>query len=130
MKYTTQSTTQAAPAKYSLLAPGTYEVAVADAKETESQAGNPMLELRLRLVNKDGTLGQSVWDRLVLTPKAAWRIDNFLHAAGRHPGAGKEIDIEPEDLIGLTVTAEIEVEEYKGEKKNRVARYVSSGDAF
>jgi hypothetical protein len=130
MKYTTQSTTQAAPAKYSLLSPGTYELAVADAQETQSQAGNPMMELRLRRVNTDGTLGQSVWDRLVLTPKAAWRIDNFLHATGRHPGAGKEIELEGESLIGLTVSAEIEIEEYKGEKKNKVARYVTAGDGF
>ena len=87
--------------------PGVYRVEIENAVEKRSQAGNEMIKLVCRVVLPDGTLGPEIWDHLVFTPKAAWKIDQFLASIGQAVVAGEEVNIDAGDLIGQTALAEI-----------------------
>lgn len=90
-----------------LVPDGPYCVEVVDAKEKTSKSGNPMIELKLEVRPEGGGSGPKFFDWLVMSEAAAWKFDQFLAAAGRHPGEGVEVDIEPDDLIGLLLTARL-----------------------
>ena len=90
-----------------LVPDGLYCVEVIDAKEKRSKAGNDMIELKLEVKLEGGGSGPKFFDWLIISEAAAWKFDQFLAAAGRHPGEGVEIDVEPDDLIGLLLTARL-----------------------
>jgi hypothetical protein len=97
---------------------------VIDAKETRSQAGNSMIELKLR-VNDEAT----VYDNLVFTEKAFWKVDQFLRAVGSHPGEGKDIEMTAEECIDMKGTLKIKHgKTLGGNPKNEVDAYTWKED--
>lgn len=107
-----------------LVEPGEYELRLIDAKESMSQAGNEMLELAHRIMMPDGTEGPKVYDRLVFTEKAMWRVDQYVAACGKHPGEGQTFDLYPSLMFGWTCRAKLKVDEYNGKKRNQVEEYL------
>lgn len=95
-----------------ILAPGEYPFEVTNCEAKTSKAGNPMFELKLRVGDK-----ASVYDNLVFTQAAFWKIDQFLRAVGAHPGEGQSIDLEADDCIG-----------HKGRVKIRTGKTASGND--
>jgi len=76
---------------FQLLEPGNYIAIVAEAKEGTSSNGNPKIDLKLD-VN-----GTTVYDTLVFTDAAAWKIDTFLKATGQAPAKkGAMVDVNAE----------------------------------
>lgn len=104
--------------------PGEHTLRVVEAKEDTSKGGNDMIKLTLQVVRKDGSKGPKLFDYLVFTAAAFWKVDQFLKAAERHPGAGEEINIDADDLIGIEVEAELKIEEHEGKKSNKVESYL------
>jgi len=108
---------------YALLEPGEYDFEVVDAKERISQSGNEMIELKLRLQGE-----VHVFDNLVFTEKALWKIDQFLKAVGAHPGEDKDITVEADDCLGHRGRCQLKIETYTGRngeiRKNVVDAYV------
>jgi hypothetical protein len=97
---------------------------VIDAKETTSKAGNSMIELKMR-VNDEAT----VYDNLVFTEKAFWKVDQFLRAVGAHPGEGKDIGMTAEECIGMKGTLKIKHgKTLGGNPKNEVDAYTWKED--
>lgn len=93
-----------------ILKPGEYGFTVVDATEKVAKStGNPMIELKLR-VNDEAV----VYDNLVFTPKAFWKIDQFLKSVKAHPGPGHESNIEADDCLGLEGTCNIKTEKDQG----------------
>jgi hypothetical protein len=111
-------------------APGEYPCTVVAAKETRSKSGNPMIEIRIRAIESDGqAFGPGIFDYLVFTDGAKWKVDAFLQSADLWPGEHAPINIEAEDLIGKTVTAKLGTEKgTDGVTRNKVETYIS--DAF
>lgn len=72
---------------FHLLEPGEYIAFVEEAREGTSEKGNPKIELKLSVC------GSTVYDTLVFTETAAWRIDCFLKACGLAPEKGAFIDV-------------------------------------
>lgn len=103
MKYTTNNPSSSARF---LVPDGIYEIEILDAKERTSKSGNPMMELKCQ-VHQNGESGPKFYDWLVMSEGAAWKIDNFLAAVGRHPGEGVEVDLDGDDLIGMTCRARL-----------------------
>lgn len=104
---------------------GEYTVRVEDAMEKTSNSGNDMIELQLRIIRHDKTEGPAMKDWLVFSEKAYWRVDQFLIAAGKHPGEGEEVSLDADELIGVEVGASL-VQEKTDEGTNmRVKRYNS-----
>ena len=104
MKYTAGNTS--AGDRF-LVPDGIYCVEVLDAKEKTSKQGNPMIEFKLQVVPEGGGSGPKFFDWLVQSESSAWKIDQFLAAAGKHPGEGVEIEIDPDDYIGMLITARL-----------------------
>lgn len=90
-----------------LVPDGLYCVEAIDAKEKTSKTGNPMIELKLEVKLEGGGSGPKFFDWLVLSESTAWKMDQFLAAAGKHPGEGVEVDVDADDLIGLLLTARL-----------------------
>ena len=72
---------------FQLLEPGNYIAIVAEAREGTSNAGNPKIDLKLDVG------GVTVFDQLVFTENAGWRIDTFLKACGLAPEKGAYLDL-------------------------------------
>jgi hypothetical protein len=85
--------------------PGVYKMEVASAADKTSQNGNAMIKLVCKIQLEDGSSGPEVWDHLVFTPKAAWKIDQFLASIGRATIPGEDIDVDAIDLIGAVGVA-------------------------
>lgn len=64
-----------------ILPPGTYEFAVHDFQMRTSKANNPMIELHIRIL--DGNVTHTIFDYLVNTLKAQYKIKNFCYAVGK-----------------------------------------------
>jgi len=79
---------------FQLLEPGNYIAFVEEAKEGVSQNGNPKIDLKLNIN------GASVFDSLVFTENAGWKIDTFLKACGLAPEKGAYLDLTAEMCEG------------------------------
>ena len=104
------------------LAAGDYSVEVIDAIETMSKNGHDMIELKLK--THEGAL---VYDFLVFTPNAFWKIDAFRAATGETVTADQEVDLTADDLIGRLGRVRLVVEEYNGRKRNKVVAWLPRG---
>jgi len=104
-----------------LLPPGRYLVQVIAAKLAQSKAnGTDMIELTL--LEKESR--NYIYDRLVFTEKAYFRIDQFFAATGSPLTAGEEVDVEPEDCLNRKGWVDLVVEEYNGKSKNAVRQWL------
>jgi hypothetical protein len=110
---------------------GDYRIAVVNATERTSKAGNPMIELKHEIL---GPVGGSdfveggrpkVFDNLVFTANAAWKIDQFRAAIGEDVTEGEEVDVDADALIGATLTARIVLgKNDKGADRNEIGAYI------
>lgn len=124
LKYTGQEIEQP---EYKILDPGDYNFVVDDAQERDSKSGNAMIALKLKV--GDAPNDRNVYDYLVFDGKSEWKLGTFLHAIGRHPGVGVEMEIDPNDLVGRSGRAKIKVELYNGNKSNKVQDYLFDKNA-
>ena len=113
------------------VADGDYRIAVIGAQEKTSSAGNPMIELKHEVLGliggpdlPEGNLPR-VYDNLVFTANASWKIDQFRAAIGEEVIDGQEVDIDADDLIGATLSAHIVVgKNQKGNNRNEIGAYI------
>lgn len=116
---------------------GEYRLAVTDAEETTSSNGNPMCKLKLETLGPVGgedfeeSTGPVVYDNLVFTPAAFWKIDQFRTAIGEKVEKGEEVEIDPDDLIGATLSAHLtQGESTSGKIRMEVQGYLApDGDS-
>jgi predicted metal-dependent phosphoesterase TrpH len=107
--------------------PGIYRVEVKNAVEKTSQNGNAMIKLVCKILLKDDVEGPEVWDHLVFTAKASWKIDQFLASIGQAVVPGEEVSVEATDLVGEVGVAEIGEEagtNNPDQRFNNIARWV------
>ena len=100
--------------------PGDHEVEIIDAVDTVSKSGHEMIELKLRT-----NAGSLLYDFLVFTPNAFWKIDAFRASTGELVMPGEDVEITGEELIGRIGTARLIVDEYNGRKRNKVTAWLT-----
>ena len=101
--------------------PGDYTVEVVGAEESISQKShNEKIELKLK-VEPSGAI---LYDNLVFTANAFWKIDAFRAATGETVAPDEDVEIVADDLIGRKGRARLVVEEYNGKKHNKVAAWL------
>lgn len=111
----------------SAVTPGTYDFRVVDAVEKVSKSDNVMIALTIAILVDGEEIGRAL-DHLVFTKTAGWKIDQFLHSIGQHPGEGVDHDIQCHDILGEEGSVEIGNEEgSKGGTFNTVVRYLAPG---
>ncbi len=101
--------------------PGDYIVEVVGAEESISQKShNEQIELKLEVEPS----GWIVWDYLVFTANAFWKIDAFRAATGEKVTPDEDIEIIADDLIGRRGRVRLVVEEHNGKKRNKVGAWL------
>lgn len=103
---------------------GEYDFMVVEVEKTFAQSsGNPMLKVRLDLQGADG----SVWDNLVLTEKAMFKVVTFLESIGLKE-KGKDMTLSigeaADKAVGLEGRLKIKHETYNGEARAKVDHYI------
>ena len=100
--------------------PGDYTIEVVNAEESISKSRNEMIELKLR-VEPSGAI---LYDCLVFTPNAFWKIDAFRAATGETVTPDEDVEINADELIGRTGRVRLIIEEYNGKKRNKVTAWL------
>ena len=103
---------------------GEYNFMVVEVEKTYAQSsGNPMLKVRLDLQWADGC----VFDNLVLTDKAMFKVVSFLESIGLKE-KGKELLISigeaADKAVGLEGRCVLKHETYNGEVRAKVDKYI------
>ena len=112
---------------------GEYNLIIANAEEALSSNSNEMIKIKLRVTQPhfDGDEGPVVFDNLVFTERAFWKIDQFLKAIGEHPGEGREVSVDPDDLIGKMCKAKLSVgQTSQGKPCNDLDHYITPSEGF
>jgi hypothetical protein len=106
------------------LPPGTYDFAVADAIEKQSQRGNTMIELQIVVKTPDGKNGVRIFDHLTFVPKSFWKIDHFRLSTGEKLVQGQTVRFEAEDCLDRQGRVLLTVDTYQGRDRNKVEDYI------
>ena len=102
---------------------GIYDFVVADANDKRSQGGNEMIELQLIIKGPDGQESK-VYDNLVFTPKAFWKIDTFRLCTGDKLVKGQSVEFDATDCLDRTGKCYVIVDKYEGRERNKVSEYL------
>lgn len=105
-------------------AEGQHVVKLVDIEETESQAGNDMLNATFQVVKGNST-GAKLYDNFVLTEKALWKLQSFLTAIGMKADGKVMLDLDK--IIGKTCIVEVAHEEYEGKTRARIQEFIKLG---
>ena len=106
------------------LKPGTYELIVTDCKESQTKGGHDTFQM----VMKTPDPNTYVTDNLVFSEAAAWKVSQFMRGTGARIEEGEDIDITPNDVIGMALVAKVIVEKYNDKNYNKVERYLDPLD--
>jgi hypothetical protein len=85
------------------LKPGTYDLEIKAVKPSESQQGNPCLDIQFTEVNDAGRH----FERIPLMENTYWRLKRLIAAAGLDAEAKWKVSDLQQDLVGAVVRAEI-----------------------
>lgn len=97
---------------------GEAELTIKSAVEKKSQNGTNMLTLGL-----EDAEGGFVMDNVCLEGPGAFRAEQLFNALGLD--ADTAASMEASDLVGMNVTAVIVMEEYNGEERSKVKKYIA-----
>lgn len=107
------------------IADGWASARIVEAELVEAESsGNEMFKIVMEC--KNGKEKAKVWDNLVLTPNALWKLKSLLEAASVDVPES-EMEISAEDLMDLEFDVEILNETYEGRERPRVTSYAPAG---
>ena len=108
------------------LEPGIYGLTIEKLEETTSSTGNPMWKVTYSVdedAQGNAVEGQrKLWDNFVLVDKALWKLKELFDALGIDTSDVVEMD--PQELVGLSIQARVVHDEYNGETVNRVKKII------
>lgn len=109
--------------------PGVYQAVIDDYDlGVAKSSGNEMLTLTYKVITPGSEKSKKLWDRIVLTDKAAWKMDQFLQAVGKATKKKRKGTLDLDDLIGETLTVNVRQGEYNGDPTAEVARVSAPAD--
>jgi hypothetical protein len=98
---------------------------IVDAELTTAESsGNEMFKIVIEATR--GKEKAKVWDNLVITQNALWKLRSLLEAAGHEIGED-DMDISTDDLIDLEFDVELVNEEYEGRQHPKVVSFAPAG---
>lgn len=102
-----------------LIEEGEHELTIVAAKEAKSQNGTPMLVVDFHEVETEGFTR----DNICLAGPGAFKAKQFMKALGLEEEEFASMDAA--DLVGLNINADITNEEYEGEVRAKVKKYIA-----
>lgn len=100
------------PATAEPIPAGTYNCTIVHAGPAISKSGNPMIKLRWRVDDAGEYWHRTIFDNLVFTAAALWRVRQTLEALGYASTFKGEIN--PENLLGESAMLQITVQAGNG----------------
>tara|TARA_Y100001973_G_C5204076_1_gene340080 strand:- start:3509 stop:3949 length:441 start_codon:yes stop_codon:yes gene_type:complete len=101
---------------------GEYELRIKDYEFRTSKAGNEIINLMF----EEKESKKYIWDNLVFTPKAQWKIKQFLGAIEKEVGKSANMDESfMNDIVGEHLWVEVGTDSYGGKTKNTIEKYLS-----
>ena len=97
------------------------DTCVAGISQGRSTAGSETLDLRLRLFTGEQPVG-ACYETLVDHEKTRWKLNAFIKCTGYTSVPG-EVNLIPENIVGLRGHCHVYVDEYNGKKRNKVATF-------
>jgi hypothetical protein len=86
-----------------------------------------MIELELRILGPNGEKKGLVYDHLVFTEKAFWKIDDYREAVGEKLIPGQHVVYNADDAIDTQGRLVLMIDNYGGRARNKVSHYVTNG---
>lgn len=112
-----------------ILPDGEYDFEVLKAEPQTSQAGNEMLKLMVRVFDGNGNKIQ-LFDYLVASDKAAWKIAQFCKATGMESKLDADGELLADDVKGRTGVCRVVVDDDdQWGTRNQIGGYVVDTDA-
>jgi hypothetical protein len=108
-----------------IIPPGEYKARIVSAEESVTNKGDEKIELKLQIIMTDGSDGPFVWENLIFTEKASWKIQECLAAIGKTFDEGEEVEVAASDFDGEELRVLLEKGEYNGKEKMQVKRYIA-----
>lgn len=110
-----------------LLPEGIYD---AEVEEVELKGGDkPYLSWKFKTIDDDPKLnGKTLYNNTSLLPQSLWVLASLLDCLGVERPEGA-MDLDLEELVGLTIALQVEHEEYEGQTKSRVTSFMPAGEA-
>ncbi len=105
-----------------LLEQGTCSFVIKKAKEVRSKSGNPMIEIEMDVTDINNKVA-AVFDYIFYSDAAKWKLVTFCKAVDMEEKLLEGM-LEPRDLINKKGQLIVKHEEYNGDKKNKVNRYL------
>lgn len=81
-----------------MVPPDTYRARIHKVKDRVSEAGNPCILLTWRIAGTEPPAGQNVFEQMVMTPEAYWKVGEILTAIGF--SGFDENGFDSNDLVG------------------------------
>jgi hypothetical protein len=104
---------------------GDYAFVVDDAGEKQTAKGDPKIELQL-LIKYNGR-DFRVFDNLVFTKNAFWKIDQFRLSTGEKLITGQKVNLEAEDCVDRRGKCHLYIDTFEGRSRNKVDAYLPPG---
>lgn len=99
---------------------GVYDVAIAKVEQTVSKSSsNPMLKVEFNVLS-EGYENRKLWANYVLTEAAMWKVKELFESLSLDASAAVEMDTD--ELIGLTCKAKVTQREYDGNIQNEIKK--------
>ena len=98
-----------------------------------SQSGNEMLKLKVHALSDSGEVQRTIYEYLVFTPKAEWKISQFLESVGMASETGEQVEVNAQTLTDAQGRVRIAQETYtdqdgKEQVTNRIGTWLSPTD--
>jgi len=110
--------------------PGTYEAMVKSVTPGTSKTGNPKIDVEFE-VNFNGAVVPRT-QSIPISGKGAFKFAQLLRATNFGPVAdklakGERAPFITEDLEGQRLTVVIEADEYQGEARDKIVKFIKAG---
>ncbi|MEL0098700.1 MAG: hypothetical protein VW907_04015 [Opitutae bacterium] len=105
--------------------PGDYIVRVIEAEAGISNGAKTRGHDTLKLKLKEENSGATFFEVLTFHESCDFKIDTFIRSTGIKAEEGKEIELNPPDLVGLRGWVSLRIDEYNGRKGNKVAIWLT-----
>lgn len=112
---------------FALIPEGEYHVVVKKVEEVESSGGNPMVKVRLMILDEGEYLGKLIFDQIVFCDSMKGRNKHILKVLEQpyEEAKGEEgFEIDPDEWIGKKARVAVIHEEYQGKDKAKVSQYL------
>lgn len=105
---------------------GIHRARIYSIDETQSQGGDDMLKIAFE-VTEGADKGNRVFDNIVLTDKALWKLKSLLQTIGMKSDGKLAIDLD--SMVGKQLEINVTHEEYNGQLRARVAEFLKISSA-